>query len=185
DIPSNPRIAYHSSRSKWLVGVEKRPETWRAIVREARVVMTASPTDDHASAERRIQALTKELAEASRQQAATSEILRVISSSPTESHRVFQEIAASAARLCDAYDAGVLQRDGDHLRVVGHCGPMLLVGPVGQGKLPLTRGSLIGRVVLDRQTLHVSTLMAVKLPVNLAFTPYWQSRSCALGKQSA
>src|SRR5262249_22083973 len=86
--------------------------------------------------------------------------LRVISSSPTESHRVFQEIAASAARLCDAYDAGVLQRDGDHLRVVGHCGPMLLVGPVGQGKLPLTRGSLIGRVVLDRQTLHVSDMQA-------------------------
>jgi hypothetical protein len=71
--------------------------------------MTASPIDDDASAERRIQELTKELSqargelvEASRQQAATSEILRVISSSPTGSHRVFQEIAASAARLCEA-----------------------------------------------------------------------------------
>ena len=80
--------------------------------------MKASSTDDLASAERRIKELTNELAEASRQQAATSEIRRVISSSPTKSHRVFQEIAASAARLCDAYDAGVLQRDGDHLRIV-------------------------------------------------------------------
>ena len=68
--------------------------------------MTASPTDDLASAERMIQELTKELAqargelaEAREQQAATAEILRVISSSPTDSQRVFQEIAANAARL--------------------------------------------------------------------------------------
>jgi hypothetical protein len=71
--------------------------------------MTASLTDDLASAEPRNQELTKELLEARKQQAATSEILRVISSSLTDQQRVFAEIATSAARLCDAYDAVIRQ----------------------------------------------------------------------------
>src|SRR5262245_66244131 len=88
-------------------------------------VMTASPTDDHASAERRIQELTKELsqakgelAEAREQQAATAGILSAISSSPTNLQGIFQEIAKTAARLCDAYDAGVIVCYGGHQRFV-------------------------------------------------------------------
>src|SRR5262252_4221425 len=89
--------------------------------------MTASPTDELASAEHRIQELTKELAQARgelaetrEQQAGTAEILRVISSSPTDLQPVFAKIAASAARLCDAYDAVIRQVDGEVLRLVAH-----------------------------------------------------------------
>jgi hypothetical protein len=68
--------------------------------------------------------LKRELSEAREQQAATAEILRVISSTPRELQRVFAEIAASAARLCDAYDAGIFQVEGDLLRQVTHHGPI-------------------------------------------------------------
>src|SRR5262249_52887080 len=124
--------------------------------------MTASPTDDLASAERRIQELTKELlqargeaAEARDQQAGTAEILRVISGSPMDRQRVFADIAASAARLCEAYDATIYQVDADVLRLVAHHGP-IQVGLVGQFTLPLIRDLLNARAVLDRQVIHVA-----------------------------
>src|SRR5262249_606145 len=125
------------------------------IAWDARVVMTASRTDDLASAERRNQELTKELWEAREQQAATGGILRAISNSPTDLQGIFQEIATTAARLCDAYDAGVLQCAGDHLKLVAHHGLI----PVG-GPLPLTRGLVMGRAVLDRTILQVADAQA-------------------------
>src|SRR6516225_5160333 len=127
--------------------------------------MTASPTDDLASAERRVQELTKELSQARgelsqargelagarEQQATTAEILRVISSSPADLQPVFAEIAASAARLCDAYDAVIRQVDGEVLRLVAHHGPI----PIPEA-VPLARGVVAGRAVLDRQAIHVA-----------------------------
>ena len=56
--------------------------------------------------------LKHELAESRDQRAATAEILRAISSSPTDLWRMFAAVAASAARLCDAYDATIFQVDG-------------------------------------------------------------------------
>src|SRR5262245_27113361 len=110
--------------------------------------------DDHS-----VEALGHELAEAREQQAATSEILRVISSSPTDLQRVFAVVAASAARLCNAYDAAINLLDGHVLRLVGHDGP-IPVGPVGQSTLPVRRGVLIARAVLERRTIHVADLQA-------------------------
>src|SRR6476659_2740621 len=104
--------------------------------------------------------LERELAEAREQQATTAEILRVISGSPMDSQRVFAEIAASAARLCDAYDAGILQVEGDVLRSVAHQGPIPTLGPVGRATPPLVRGIVMGRAVLDRQTIQVADLQA-------------------------
>src|SRR5215475_7785139 len=100
-----------------------------------------------------VEELRRELAEAREQQAATAETLRVISGSPTDLQRAFVEIAASAARLCDAYDAQIFQVDGDFLRAVAHHGP--LPGPL---TLPLTRGFLTARAVLDRRTTHVADI---------------------------
>ena len=53
------------------------------------------------------------LAEALEQQTATSEVLRVISSSPGELDAVFKAILANATRLCDANFGILYQCDGD------------------------------------------------------------------------
>ena len=89
--------------------------------------------------------LERELAEAREQQAATAEILRVISSLPTDVQPVFDTIARSAARLCEALDVMVLRVDGDVLRLVAHYGPM----PAGEVALHL--GTVGGRTVIERR----------------------------------
>src|SRR6059036_2922053 len=66
----------------------------------------------------------KRLAEALEQQIATAEILRVISSSPTDVQPVFAAVLTSAARLCDAFDAAIHRIDGDVLRLAVHEGPI-------------------------------------------------------------
>ena len=104
-------------------------------------------------AQMRLELRTHELGEALEQQAATAEILRVLSSSPTDLQRVFAVMAASATCLCDASDATIYQVNGAVLRLVAHHGPI----PV-PGSLPMTRGVLAGRAVLERQTIHVTDL---------------------------
>src|SRR5262245_29347396 len=103
---------------------------------------------------REAEALKRET-EAQEQQAATAEILRVISSSPTDVQPVFAAVLASAARLCDAFDATMFRVDGEELRLVAHEGPIPAHAP---GQFPLVRGTPTGRVVLDRQAVHVADL---------------------------
>jgi GAF domain-containing protein/anti-sigma regulatory factor (Ser/Thr protein kinase) len=114
-----------------------------------------SPEASIIGGDQSLEELRRELAEAREQQAAAAEILRVISSSPTDLKRVFTDIATSAARLCDAYDVAIHQVDGDLLPLVAHYGPI----PV-PASLPLTRGVLAGRAVLDRQTIQLADMQA-------------------------
>ena len=104
-----------------------------------------------------IEELKRELAEAREQQAATADILRVISSSPMDLQRVFADIAASAARLCDSLDVTINLVHGDVLRLVAHQGPIPIDAAVGQTQ-PLVRGVSPGRVVLDGRMIHVADM---------------------------
>jgi two-component system, NtrC family, sensor kinase len=96
------------------------------------------------SADQSVEELRRELAEARGQQTATAEILRVISSSPMDLGGVFASIAASAARLCDAYDAAIHRVDGDFLAIVAHHGPI-----PAPSMFPLRPGFFVGRAVLE------------------------------------
>ena len=101
--------------------------------------------------------LFQELKESLEQQTATSEILGVIASSPTDIQPVLDVVAENAARLCEANDAVIVRTVNDRFQIVAHYGlvPAPDYGlPIGFGQ-PITRGSPVGRAVIDRQTIHV------------------------------
>ncbi len=102
--------------------------------------------------------LFQELNEALEQQTATSEILGVIASSPTDIQPVLDTIAESAARVCNANDASIRLAEGNMLRLAAHHGsiPMFAVS-----ELPIDRDSVAGRVVVDRQLIHIDDLLSV------------------------
>jgi putative methionine-R-sulfoxide reductase with GAF domain len=146
----------------------------------------AKPASSHTSAKHgdtRVLNLKKRLAEAEqreaealKREAATSEVLRVIASSPTELQPVLDAMAESAARLCAAYDAVIWRLEGDSLRVVAHHGP---VGQVATHVIPVLRGTVTGRTVLDRQTVQVTDLQAEvdEFPEGSAFARQFGHRS--------
>jgi len=125
---------------------------WQSDFRRASRGLDLVMPSETSCADQSVEELRRELAEAREQQTATAEILRVISGSPTDMQGVFQEIAASAARLCDAYDAVIRQVDGEVLRLVAHFGPIPSI-PV----IPL-RGTVPGRAALERRTVHIADL---------------------------
>ena len=105
-----------------------------------------------------LEARNRDLTEALEQQTATAEILRVISTSPTNLQPVLETLAASAARFCGSYDGSIFHLDGNTLRLGAHHGP-LDSHPVGL-EVPVVRGAVMGRSILDREAVHVVDLQA-------------------------
>jgi len=97
--------------------------------------------------------------EALEQQTAVAEILRVISSSPTDVQPVLDAIAESAAHLCDAAAASMYLTDGTVLRHLASRGPS--PDPVISVEvLPINRDSISGRALLERRTIEVDDMLA-------------------------
>ena len=102
--------------------------------------------------------LFKELKESLEQQTAMSEILGVIANSPTDIQPVLNTVAQNALRVCGAEDALVWRLDGSTLRLVANCGS-LPARPIGSERL-VDHGSITGRAVIERQTVHVQDVAA-------------------------
>jgi GAF domain-containing protein len=89
-------------------------------------------------------------------EAAMSDILRMIARSPTDLQPVLDAVAESAAQVCGACDALIYRIDGDVLRLEAHYGPF----PWMNEGMPYNRGSVTGRAIVDRQTIHIHDLAA-------------------------
>ena len=112
----------------------------------------------YSALKKRFDAQAEELREALEQQTATSEILRVIASSPTDLQPVLDTVAENAARLCEANDATIARIDGNTLQRLGSAkyGPI----PAISARHPSRRGNPSGRAVIDRTTVHVHDITA-------------------------
>ena len=100
---------------------------------------------------------TDDLTELLEQQTATSEVLRVISSSPGELKPVFSAMLESATRICEATFGSMLLRDGDGYRRAAMHNASQKFSEYGNQTPVFTRGTAptVDRVIDTRQALHV------------------------------
>jgi len=105
--------------------------------------------------------LLNELRESLQQQTATADVLKVISRSTFDLQPVFDSMAESAVRLCEAERAYIFRFDGEMLRAVASFN----AGPENQdwvyrNPIPLGRHSVSARAGLERRTVQVADIQA-------------------------
>ena len=122
--------------------------------------MSAQPEPAVTSADR-IAQLTRDLAEANEQQAATSEVLEVIGSSDFRLEPVFETVVRHAVRLSDADCGYVYRADGDVYRIA------FIIGGTPEyrdymRRHPVQHGpeTLVGRVSLERRVVEIPDVLA-------------------------
>src|SRR5215831_7195490 len=125
-----------------------------------------------------VEILRLSLSEALEQQTATAEILRVISSSPTDVQPVFEAIAQSAMRLCDGTMSVVSRYDGEliHLGAYSHVSTEGVDLILRRFPMYPIRDNLNGRVVLEGRVVHIPDVR-VDAEFNPAISQALRSRS--------
>src|SRR5262249_804043 len=129
----------------------------------------------------RLERQARELVEARELQAATAEVLRVISISPHDIQPVFDTIAENAARICEGRFAFVVRFDNELLRF-GACHGLTSEGlEAFQRVLPRPAGddTAAGRAILHRGVVQIPDVLADPaygpLALNLAQTVTYRS----------
>jgi signal transduction histidine kinase len=110
---------------------------------------------------RELEARNEEVTEALQQQTATSEVLRVISSSPTDVQPVFEMIAQNAVTLCDGQFSGVFTYDGELVRLLAFQNLTTQGAEVYRQAFPRPAGrdSAIGRAIASREIVQIHDVL--------------------------
>jgi GAF domain-containing protein len=110
--------------------------------------------------------LLNELRESLQQQTATADVLKVISRSAFDLQAVFNTLLESAARLCAADHAWLVRRRGEYFSWLASYGHATEVHAQirdyfnARQALPVDRGSIVGRTMLEAKTVRVSDVLA-------------------------
>ena len=105
--------------------------------------------------------LEKKLAEALEQQAATSEVLQVIASSPGELEPVFQAMLANAVRICEAKFGSLYLYDGDRFRVgeLHNAPPAFAEFRRREPVFYPPPGTALAQIIATKRTAHTRDIM--------------------------
>lgn len=124
----------------------------------SKAVRGASPakTKAETATSTEVERLALELQEARERQAATAEILSLISDSPTGIQPVFDRIVRNAARLCQSVLSAVYRRDGEQVQLVAHdqFSPESVAAVRKAYPAPLTSKNLISVAIRERRVVH-------------------------------
>jgi len=138
--------------------------------------------ESYAGLEKKVDDRTRELSESLEQQTATSELLRVISSSPGSLQPVFHTMLENATRICEAKFGILSLKEGDVYRVVAmHNVPPAFAElrrrepnfrPAGQ------MGRIMAEAIANKRAVQVADIAAYKDdPLDCAFGEATQARS--------
>src|SRR5499427_2665394 len=114
--------------------------------------MAGKLQESYADLENKVEQRTHELSESLEQQTAISEILRVISNSPSDFKPVLVSVAEHAARICEAQVVDIFVIENDALQIAATFGDP---GQRADEPFPLDRSTIAGRTVVDMQPVHV------------------------------
>jgi two-component system NtrC family sensor kinase len=109
-----------------------------------------------------VQARTHELSEALEQQTATSEVLRVISSSPGELEPVFNSMLANAMRVCEAKFGFMYRYDGDIWEIMAQHGAVAAYAEIAQRSVRPGPETVVARIGRTKQMVQVADISATR-----------------------
>ena len=128
----------------------------RQNVKRRRTAKVKTHKTPAANTSQRLERLTRERNEALDQQAATAEVLSVISSSPGQLETVFEAILANATRLCGAKFGTLYLRDGDSFRAAAfHNAPPAFIEARKDRLIQPDPGSTLGQAAATKRVAQV------------------------------